>query len=136
MLVTFTMARKKKRTATLKTTTARKTTPRKTTKTRKAAAKPRGRAKAAKPTKATETTSSGPGAKLKMNQIMLLKSRAKTTNNSLSVKVGAARFSLPIETTYLVGEDVAFCQVKGGSGIYKIDRNGKRFGGASVWEAC
>jgi len=61
-----------------------------------------------------------------MNQIMLLKKRAKTTNNSLSVKVGAARFSIPIETTYLVGEDVAFCQVKGGSGIYKIDRTGKR----------
>ena len=61
-----------------------------------------------------------------MNQIMLLKKRAKTTNNSLSVRVGAARFSIPIETTYLVGEDVAFCQVKGGSGIYKIDRNGKR----------
>lgn len=62
-----------------------------------------------------------------MNQIMLLKTRAKTSNNSLSVRIGAARFSLPVETTYLVGEGVAFCQVKGGSAIYKIDKASKRF---------
>jgi hypothetical protein len=116
------MARKKKTTRSAPT---RKAAPARKAKSkapaRKAAAKgrPAGRGK-------DNVSSNGEGSKLKMNQIMLLKGRAKTTSNALSIKVGMGKFTLPIETTTLESGDVAFCQVKGGSGIYKIDRNGKR----------
>lgn len=113
----------------------KKKTPRKATPARKASAparkaKPAARKPAAKARGGSRgrdaASSNGDGSKLKMNQIMLLKGRAKTTSNALSIKVGMGKFTLPIETTTLETGDVAFCQVKGGSGIYKIDRGGKK----------